>query len=728
MENEQQKNLETFFKLIFGQNNGYVCTASTTAEKVFEETFWKFPDELEAMVENVQSKQIGYNQYFCPHLLSKPIRKKEYVEITPNSWADLDSCNPNNLLIPASVVLESSPGRYQAFWLFDKPVDKADAEDLSRRIAYFHKEQGADTSGWDLTQLLRIPGTGNYKYTTALTVPTVRIVQAQKTYYRLEDFADYPTLIDYTYVDEPMPDVSDINAEELMMIGSGTLSPLAWRYFNEEPQGDWSKVLWNLQMLLFEAGFTKEQVFAIALKAKCNKYVRDGRPLNQVWKEVLRASEHHKLNEKILVPEPESIVQLMSKEERDIVDRLPATFVDRYIDWASSLGDAAKQYHQAGAFVCLSSMLCGSVVLPTSFGNIVPNLWFMITADTTLTRKTTSMDIAMGIIDDVNPDAVLATDGSMEGMLTALSQRPKKPSIFLRDEFSGLLESMLKKDYMAGVAEMFTKLYDGKMQKRILRKETIDIRDPRLIIFAGGIKTKITEILSDEHISSGFIPRFVFITAESDVSRLKPIGPPSSASRNGRNELVTELTEMFEFYNSEVSMKIGTDTSNVSLKQGREFEARLTPEAWQRYNELEYRLVELGLQSTRPDLFTPIGDRLAKSILKAAVLIAASRQRQKFIIVEVTDILLAIKYGEQWRTYGEDVISGVGKSKNERQYDVVLDFIHRNEDAGVPRSRIMRNFRLNSREATLMLDTLTQRGLIEARVIGKSQLYYPVRI
>src|SRR6185503_18286841 len=175
------------------------------------------------------------------------------------------------------------------------------------------------------------------------------------------------------------------------------------------------------------------------------------------------------------------------------------SFVERYIEWAKSLGDAAPQYHQAGAFTALSALLAGSVQLPTSFGVMKPNLWFMILADTTLTRKSTAMDIAMDLVMEIDDDVIMATDGSIEGLLTSLSTRPGKPSVFLRDEFSGLLEMITKRDYYAGIPELLTKMYDGKMQKRILRKESIEVRDPVLLVFAGGIKDKITGLLSFEH-------------------------------------------------------------------------------------------------------------------------------------------------------------------------------------------------------------------------------------
>src|SRR5579862_7181105 len=102
--------------------------------------------------------------------------------------------------------------------------------------------------------------------------------------------------------------------------------------------------------------------------------------------------------------------------------------------------------------------MSGSIQLPTSYGLIIPNLWFLLLADTTLTRKSTALDLAVDMLTEVDPSLIMATDGSIEGMFTALSLRPGQPSIFLRDEFSGLIEMMTKRDYYAGMGEALTKM------------------------------------------------------------------------------------------------------------------------------------------------------------------------------------------------------------------------------------------------------------------------------
>src|SRR5262249_60707927 len=121
-----------------------------------------------------------------------------------------------------------------------------------------------------------------------------------------------------------------------------------------------------------------------------------------------------------------------------------------------------------------------------------------------------------------------------EGLFSALATRPGKPSVFLRDEFTGLLEQMTKRDYMAGFAEMLTKLYDSKTLKRVLRKETIAVKDPILIVYAGGIKSRMQLMMTLEQVASGFLPRFVFITAVSDINRVRPLGPPTAKDLGAR--------------------------------------------------------------------------------------------------------------------------------------------------------------------------------------------------
>lgn len=127
------------------------------------------------------------DQYFCPVVFSQPHRKKENALPTNLLWADLDPVHPDSCRLRPSIAWESSPGRYQALWFLTTEVPPTEAASLSKRIAY---ADGADKGGWDLTQVLRIPGTRNHKYPSA---PEVKILWAKRSAYSIEEIrAAYP--------------------------------------------------------------------------------------------------------------------------------------------------------------------------------------------------------------------------------------------------------------------------------------------------------------------------------------------------------------------------------------------------------------------------------------------------------------------------------------------------------------------------------------------------------
>lgn len=724
-----------FLKSVYGPTvSGYICLATIHGEtRRYKEYFFKWPEQIYEAADLLEQLKEDNNLYFCPQILGDPNyhradgkgpRVKENVIQCPTAWSDLDYCDPDKLLMTPTVLIESSPGRHQALWMFEEVQGPAVAEEVSRRIAYYHLEDGADKTGWDLTQLLRVPFSANFKYDG--TPPVLLRSAPGRRLFRVKEFEVYPVASRRTGAGIPLPQAEEIpvieEPLEYLQRYRRALNPGVFKLITDEPEGSWSEPLWKLMMYLFEGGLEREEVFSITRQASCNKYERDGRPDEHLWNDVCRAYIQHMENTKaVVVPELEK-VDLIDEEELARV-RSYHTFVDRYIAWATGLGDAAPQYHQAGAFVILSALTAGRVSLPTSFGTIIPNLWFMLLADTTLTRKSTAMDIATDLLVEIDQDLILATDGSIEGLLQGLATRPGQPSIFLRDEFAGLLEAMTKKDYMAGMAEMLTKMYDGKFQKRVLRQQTIEIRDPVLILFAGGIRNRIQQLLTLDHVSSGFMPRFIFLTAESDVSRVRPLGPPIAKDMRGRDEILSEMRQIHSFYSQKIDVNV--EGTGIALKPARKWKAALTPEAWARYGKFEAQLLDAGVQSDRPDLLTPVYSRLGVSTLKAATLLAASELPDDDVVVEEIHILCAIRLASAWREYAIDVINGVGTSTAERDIERIYKTIQR--EPGVSRSTLMQRYHLTARNADSIFMTLEQRQMVTANKYGRGTTYRPVR-
>lgn len=710
-----------FLHWILGETEGFVALGALHAlTGEFEQVVLSYPNNDEAIADYIRSRANSHNLYFCPTILAAPKRVKSNIRRSRVVWADLDACDPELLRIKPTITIQTSPLRYQAFWKLTTDEHADEVEAVNKRIAYFHEADGCDLSGWDLSQYLRIPNTHNHKYPP--DVHDVKIIDFDRNrLYKLSDFDVYPQLQEEKIGDLaiPFPEKDpDYTAEEFLDRVRHSINPRVWSLFEHVPDSDWSKNLWQLELILFAAECTPQDVFLVAKAAACNKYERDRHSEMLLWKDVLRAYAYSQNASLQLAAEEEDAfyyvedAELLTEEERFRCKHY-RTVIDDYFDWATSVGDAAPAYHIAGAFVILSALIAGSVRLPTRYGTVVPNLWFMILADTTLTRKSTAMDLAVDLIVEIDSAAIAATDASVEGLLTTMSTRPGKPSIFLRDEFTGLLESMKRKDYMAGMMEAFTKLYDGKFQKKTLSKSTVEIRDPILIMFVGGIKSRTMELISFEHINSGFLPRFIIVTASTDTTKVRPLGPPTPQSTEGRDRLLATFRGMHTYYNPPMV------PGQLAMPS---WSAELTPEAWIRYNQFEDTMTQIGVNSSMPELMTPMMVRLCNSGLKAAVLLAASRQEPRLVVTEL-DLVKAFFYVETWKSHAIQVVNNAGKSADEKVLERIYQQIDRAGDEGIARGRVMQNFHLSAKEANNFFETLLQRGLIRTDKGRSTKLY-----
>lgn len=149
----------------------YVCLSAKGSS--WRDTLLPFNDKLEAAATKWLEANKSKDLYFCPLPFNKPKRSKSSVSRSRMLWSDIDNADPYK--VEPSVLWESSPGRFQGLWLLPNAVYPEEAEKLSKRMAYYI---GADRGGWDLTQVLRIPGTPNLKYPEK---PIVKLIHFKET-------------------------------------------------------------------------------------------------------------------------------------------------------------------------------------------------------------------------------------------------------------------------------------------------------------------------------------------------------------------------------------------------------------------------------------------------------------------------------------------------------------------------------------------------------------------
>lgn len=142
------------------QGEGFAFVSFRSGPTSWRDLAFKFPrDEIK-----LPDAALG-DVYFCPNLFSRPRRRRGLV--LPSCWlyADLDRVKPpegddEQSLVP-TIAWESSPDRYQALWHIDKHLPEEQHSQVNRKLTY---ALGADKGGWDITQVLRVPGTINHKY------------------------------------------------------------------------------------------------------------------------------------------------------------------------------------------------------------------------------------------------------------------------------------------------------------------------------------------------------------------------------------------------------------------------------------------------------------------------------------------------------------------------------------------------------------------------------------
>ena len=235
--------------------------ASNNPNKPF--SWLEQPDALgEASIIELVNK--GRDVYFAPVNFHGPRRAENAMKVSW-VWADLDFVHPEKLKLRPTIAWQSSPGRYQALWELSEHVPPEDAAECGKRMAY---AEGADKGGWDITQVLRIPGTRNFKYPSA---PTVELLwdEEERPRYTVNDFHfAYPAII----TEDVGKNLESLPTPVNTLIGkAGAKSKeLINRPFASG--ADRSEYLFRLSATLQEDGMSPEETFTILKASPWNKF------------------------------------------------------------------------------------------------------------------------------------------------------------------------------------------------------------------------------------------------------------------------------------------------------------------------------------------------------------------------------------------------------------------------------------------------------------------------
>lgn len=260
-------------ELAWGDQQGFVGISmrrpdiDKTQPGYWTDKMYQWPEDRKAIAKVLEAAETSKRDvYWAPAVFNSRSRSGSSVTTLSSLWADLDEVSPDAIpkQFTPTAIWESSPGRYQALWKLKTPIDAKQHEELNQKLTY---ALGADKGGWDLAQVLRIPGTHNHKYPDE---PEVKLLHLNGH------------RIDPTQALDDLPDIilaPDDHVElppRLQTLGKhqSTFNERTRHLLNAKHAsvGERSDRLWELECLLAERGLSGPEIVTIVRGTVWNKF------------------------------------------------------------------------------------------------------------------------------------------------------------------------------------------------------------------------------------------------------------------------------------------------------------------------------------------------------------------------------------------------------------------------------------------------------------------------
>lgn len=612
--------------------------------KIDRQRWFSVPAELGKLKDFVQ-RNADSDVYFTTSVFSEKTRTNDNAVRAHIIWIDADTCAPENFRVPPTFSVETSPGKWQCYWLLDAPVPSTQASTLVHKISQAHKDQGADVSSWTANKIMRVPGTSHTKtgqrHEVSLTENTGEV-------FAIKD-------LEKAYKDIKVADSVTVNPEDMGELPDKTevASKIPGHLLDTFTGGNYvehkrSEARYQFELELLRHGFTKEEVFVATQNAaggRLDKFSQEGRP-DYLWREICKAEQAIFVDvagETAPSFTTEDVVEFLDAEEREFVENNP-TFIDEYTGWAKTRSpQSAETYHRTLSLVVLSCIYGSWAYVKTPYGEEKLNLWALIVGDSTSTKKSTSKNLALSVIRGwerrANKSIIIGSDATSEGLVKTLAERDGLVSLLHRDEFHGWIKEMYTKNYLSGLQEVLTDLYDGLVPKSIrATKDSGNDKDATTIfnMMMMGTPKEVSSALNTSNFSSGFLPRYVWAVAETP--EWKPEDEHVDLTMDDEDEEQPIDEQAMKFRNDfELARRAWNSTKPKRM--------RISPEANERWNQWKVDSKRHIMGMHNEDILNPGRDRMSWSVIKSAALLAIHDRSDT---VQMKHLLPVLAQSELW--------------------------------------------------------------------------------
>lgn len=259
---------------------------------------FRWPNDRAEIINHLETQlRENHDVYWCPSLFEFPNRRSDLAMDEHCLWADLDEVDPREIReFPPTIAWESSPDRYQALWLAaDGDFQGASwPGNENQRLTYL---LGADPSGWDTTQLLRLPGWPNYKpervEANGGEAPRGKLLWSAGETYSLRDFSDLPEVRGAVASELTEALENEVDSVDRLKVISRIKIKLNHTARDilaaREVSGDRSAQMWYLMRCLADAGCTTTEIVAVILPTVWNKFAGRADEMKRLISEASKA-------------------------------------------------------------------------------------------------------------------------------------------------------------------------------------------------------------------------------------------------------------------------------------------------------------------------------------------------------------------------------------------------------------------------------------------------------
>jgi hypothetical protein len=156
--------LSKYLDLLYGGLEGYVYCPVKRPDS-WEQKFFQWPSQADSLRDWIQvsDREDHSHVYISPAVYHEPKAQKQSIKGLQTVWVEFDGEEQigfRDISRPTAIVQSSTSTHLHCYWQIPES-SKEVVEDVNKRLTYY---LGADTSGWDCTQLLRPPTTTNRKH------------------------------------------------------------------------------------------------------------------------------------------------------------------------------------------------------------------------------------------------------------------------------------------------------------------------------------------------------------------------------------------------------------------------------------------------------------------------------------------------------------------------------------------------------------------------------------